>query len=281
MSPPAVSAEAVGNGSGVRITVIGGGTMGAAFSRAVKDTVLGSPSDLTVCEALPERRDWLVNEFPDINVTDNFAQAVDDADVVFLSVKPQDLPSLSRESDVSAKLVISILAGSTIAEISAATGADLVVRAMPNTPAQIGDGFTAWTATPGVSDDDRMLVRDLIEAMGDQLYVSDESVIDKITAVSGSGPAYVFLAIEAMINGAVQIGLRPDDARRMVLQTVIGAARFALRTGQHPAVLKDMVTSPGGTTAAGLRVLEQRAVRAALIDAVAAAHQRAEELGQS
>ncbi len=281
MSPPAVSAEALGDGSGVRITVIGGGTMGAAFSRAVKDVVLGSPSDLTVCEALPERRDWLISEFPDINVTDSFSQAVDGADVVFLSVKPQDLSSLSRESDVSGKLVISILAGSTIAEITAATGADRVVRAMPNTPAQIGDGFTAWTATPGVSEDERVLVRDLIEAMGDQLYVSDESVIDKITAVSGSGPAYVFLAIEAMINGAVQIGLRPDDARRMVLQTVIGAARFAQRTGQHPAVLKDMVTSPGGTTAAGLRVLEQRAVRAALIDAVAAAHQRAEELGQS
>lgn len=281
MSPPAVSAEALGDGSGVRITVIGGGTMGAAFSRAVKDVVLGSPSDLTVCEALPERRDWLISEFPDINVTDSFSQAVDGADVVFLSVKPQDLSSLSRESDVGGKLVISILAGSTIAEITAATGADRVVRAMPNTPAQIGDGFTAWTATPGVSEDERVLVRDLIEAMGDQLYVSDESVIDKITAVSGSGPAYVFLAIEAMINGAVQIGLRPDDARRMVLQTVIGAARFAQRTGQHPAVLKDMVTSPGGTTAAGLRLLEQRAVRAALIDAVAAAHQRAEELGQS
>ena len=281
MSTPAASTAAVGDGSGVRITVIGGGTMGTAFSRAVKDAVLGSPSDLIVCEALPERRDWLANEFPDINVTDDFSAAVADADVVFLSVKPQDLPSLSRESDVSAKLVISILAGSTIAEITAATGADRVVRAMPNTPAQIGHGFTAWTATPGVADDDRMLVRDLLEAMGDQLYVSDESVIDKVTAVSGSGPAYVFLAIEAMINGAVQIGLRPDDARRMVLQTVIGSAQFAQRTGQHPAVLKDMVTSPGGTTAAGLRVLEQRAVRAALIDAVAAAHQRAEELGQS
>ena len=152
---------------------------------------------------------------------------------------------------------------------------------MPNTPAQIGLGFTAWTATSSVSDADRELVSRLLGAMGEQLYVADEAAIDKITAVSGSGPAYVFLFIEAMIDAAVTIGLRPDEARRMVTQTVLGSAEFLKRSGEHPAVLKDMVTSPGGTTAAGLRVLEQRAVRSAVIDAVAAAHARAEELGRS
>ena len=117
--------------------------------------------------------------------------------------------------------------------------------------------------------------------MGEQLYVADESVIDKVTAVSGSGPAYVFLIIEAMINAAVNIGLRPDDARRMVLQTLSGSTKFAEESGEHPAVLKDMVTSPGGTTAAGLRVLEQRGVRAALIDAVAAAQSTSGRVGSS
>ena len=277
MSP---CAAALGEGRGVRIAVIGGGTMGAAFIRAVTDVVLGSPNDLTVCELLPARRDWLASEFPEIGVTDDFGQAVDDADVVFLSVKPQDLPALSPVHDTDAKLIVSILAGSTVADIRAATGATRIVRAMPNTPAQIGRGLTAWTATSEVTTEERELVRSLLEAMGDQLYVADEATIDKVTAVSGSGPAYVFLFVEAMINAAVQIGLRPDDARRMVLQTVIGSARFADQSGQHPAVLKDMVTSPGGTTAAGLRVLEQRAVRAAVIDAVAAAHERAEALGQ-
>ena len=269
-----------GHGRGVRVAVIGGGTMGAAFIRATTDFVLLQASDLSVCEVVPERREWLATEFPGIVVTGDLAEAVRDADVVFLSVKPQDLHTLAGESGVSSKLVISILAGSTVADVRVATGAARIVRAMPNTPAQIGRGFTAWTATGEVMSDERDLVRSLLESMGDQLYVADESTIDKVTAVSGSGPAYVFLIIEALINAAVNIGLRPDDARRMVLQTVSGSARFARQSEQHPAVLKDMVTSPGGTTAAGLRVLEQQGVRGAIIDAVAAAHQRAEELGQ-
>ncbi|MCY3734320.1 MAG: pyrroline-5-carboxylate reductase, partial [Chloroflexi bacterium] len=193
---------------------------------------------------------------------------------------PQDLRSLSGNDATAARLLISILAGSTIADVHASTGAERIVRAMPNTPAQIGRGFTAWTATAGVTTEDRTLVSALLDTMGEQLYVEDESAIDKITAVSGSGPAYVFLIIEAMINAAVNIGLRPDEARRMVLQTIIGSTEFTSQSGLHPAVLKDMVTSPGGTTAAGLRVLEQQGVRGAIIEAVAAAHQRAEELGR-
>ncbi len=263
-----------------KIAVIGGGTMGATFVRAVTNAGVVSMGDLTVCEVLPERRAWLEDEFSGISVTGDQAEAVNGGEVVYLSVKPQDLRSLNSEGGTGAKLLISILAGSTIADVQASTGAERIVRAMPNTPAQVGKGFTAWTATAGVTDDERNLVSQLLDTMGEQLYVADESAIDKITAVSGSGPAYVFLIIEAMINAAVNIGLRPDDARRMVLQTIIGSSEFAAQSGQHPAVLKDMVTSPGGTTAAGLRVLEQRGVRAALIDAIAAAHQRAEELGR-
>ena len=263
-----------------RIAVIGGGTMGATFIRAVTDAGIVQMSDLTVCEVVPARRDWLAREFDGITVLDYANTAFAASNVVYLSVKPQDLPALQPSETPNEQLLISILAGSTISDVQTATGAERIVRAMPNTPAQIGHGFTAWTATVQVTSDDRELVGGLLDAMGEQLYVADESVIDKVTAVSGSGPAYVFLVIEAMINAAVQIGLRPDDARRMVLQTVIGSARFIDESGQHPALLKDMVTSPAGTTAAGLRVLEQRAVRAALIDAVAAAHQRAEELGQ-
>ena len=264
-----------------RIAVVGGGTMGATFVRAVTDAGLVAVADLTVCEIVAERREWLTQEFDGLSVTAAQGEAVDGSDAVYLSVKPQDLGSLSDGSGTDSRLLISILAGSTIAEVQRSTGARRIVRAMPNTPAQIGRGFTAWTATESVTADDRRLVGSLLDTMGEQLYVPDESTIDKITAVSGSGPAYVFLIIEAMINAAVQVGLRSDDARRMVLQTVIGSAEFAAQSGQHPAALKDMVTSPGGTTAAGLRVLEQRAVRAALIDAVAAAHQRAEELGSS
>lgn len=263
-----------------RIAVIGGGTMGATFIRAVTNAGVVEMNDLSVCEILPDRRDWLSGEFDGLSVTDSLAGAVVDCEIVYLSVKPQDLRSLNSDGATGSRLLISILAGSTIAEVQASTGAERVVRAMPNTPAQIGKGFTAWTATGGVSADERALVSSLLDTMGEQLYVDDEAAIDKITAVSGSGPAYVFLIIEAMINAAVNIGLRPDDARRMVLQTVVGAAEFTAQSGEHPAVLKDMVTSPGGTTAAGLQVLEQRGVRSAVIDAIAAAHQRAEELGR-
>ena len=263
-----------------RIAVIGGGTMGATFIRAVTNAGLVAMADLTVCEIVPDRREWLHGEFEGLCVTDDHSEAVAGSDAVYLSVKPQDLGALGVGSGIESRLLISILAGSTIAEVQASTGAQRIVRAMPNTPAQIGRGFTAWTATESVTEDDRRLVGALLDTMGEQLYIADESMIDKITAVSGSGPAYVFLIIEAMINAAVNIGLRPDDARRMVLQTVVGSAEFTAQSGRHPAELKDMVTSPGGTTAAGLQVLEQRAVRSALIDAVAAAHRRAEELGR-
>ncbi len=262
------------------IAVIGGGTMGATFIRAVTNAGVVAIGDLIVCEVVSERRDWLTNEFSGIAVTSDLAEAVGCSELLYLSVKPQDLSSLNGGSGAGSRLLISILAGSTIAEVQASTGAERIVRAMPNTPAQIGRGFTAWTATSGVTPEERALVSRLLDTMGEQLYVVDESAIDKITAVSGSGPAYVFLIIEAMINAAVNIGLRPDDARRMVLQTLSGSAEFARESGEHPAMLKDMVTSPGGTTAAGLRVLEQRGVRSAFIDAVAAAHQRAEELGR-
>ena len=263
-----------------KIAVIGGGTMGATFIRAVTNGGVVAMRDLTVCEVVAERREWLEGEFDGIAVTGDQAEAVDCSDAIYLSVKPQDLGSLNSDSGADSRLLISILAGSTISDVQSSTGAERIVRAMPNTPAQIGRGFTAWTATEGVTSDERALVGRLLDTMGEQLYVGDESTIDKITAVSGSGPAYVFLIIEALIGAAVNIGLRPDDARRMVLQTLIGSSEFAQQSGQHPAVLKDMVTSPGGTTAAGLRVLEQRSVRSALIDAVAAAHQRAEELGR-
>lgn len=263
-----------------KIAVVGGGTMGVTFIRAVTNSGIVEMSDLAVCEIVPQRRKWLQGEFDGLCVMSDLAEAVAFSDAIYLSVKPQDLSTLASDSGAQSRLLISILAGSTINEVRASTGAERIVRAMPNTPAQIGKGFTAWTATDGVTAEERQLVSRLLDAMGEQLYVPDESTIDKVTAVSGSGPAYVFLIIEAMINAAVNIGLRPDDARRMVLQTVIGSSEFAQHSGEHLATLKDMVTSPGGTTAAGLQVLEQRAVRSALIDAVAAAHRRAEELGQ-
>ena len=199
-------------------------------------------------------------------------------EVVYLS-STADLLREQHRRHGDAKLLISIWPGSTIAECRRQPAPTWWFGRCPILGLRLARDSLP-DGTEGVTEDERALVSQLLDTMGEQLYVADESAIDKITAVSGSGPAYVFLVIEAMINAAVNIGLRPDDARRMVLQTVTGSSEFASQSGQHPAVLKDMVTSPGGTTAAGLRVLEQQGVRAAFIDAVAAAHQRAEELGR-
>lgn len=262
------------------IAVVGGGTMGATFIRAVTAAKLAVQSEIVVCESLAPRRAWLAEEFRDIAVTGDFGVAVNGAEVIYLSVKPQDLASLRPGLLDSSQLAISILAGSTMTSVQAALGHDRLVRAMPNTPAQIGRGLTVWTAAECVTEQERGRSRELLGAMGIEIYAPDESMIDKATAINGSGPAYVFLLIEAMINGAVTIGLRPDQARQMVLETIIGSAEFVAQSGEHPAVLRDMVTSPAGTTAAGVRVLEDRAVRAAMIEAIAAAHARAEELGR-
>ena len=262
------------------IAVIGGGTMGETFIRAVTDAGLTEASGIRVCEKLPPRRAQLSADLG-VAVTDSINDAAADAAYVYLSIKPQDLASLNGASIAPEQVVVSIMAGVPLHQLGGALGHNRIVRAMPNTPAQVGRGFTVWTADANVSSADRDGVRALLAAMGDELYVENEGVIDQATAVSGSGPAYVFLLLEAMINGAVSIGLNPADARRMVLETVIGSAEFAAQSGRHPAELKDMVTSPGGTTAAGLRALEAGGVRSALIEAIAAAHARAQELGQS
>jgi pyrroline-5-carboxylate reductase len=174
---------------------------------------------------------------------------------------------------------MSIMAGVTISSIKSALNHEAVVRAIPNTPAQIGEGMTVWTATPAVADGAKESISRVLSVLGQEIYVADEKYIDMATAVSSSGPGYVFLVIEAMIDAAVHIGLRRDMAVPMVLQTVLGSARYAQETGKHPAELRNQVTSPGGTTTEGLQVLEDAAVRAAFTEAIEAAYEKAKELG--
>ena len=150
---------------------------------------------------------------------------------------------------------------------------------MPNTPAQIGEGMTVWTATEAVSASARDDIHRILGALGQELCVADEKYVDMATAVSGSGPAFVFLMMEAMIDAAVHIGLRRETATAMVIQTVLGSARYAQATGRHPADLRNQVTSPGGTTAEGLLALEEAGVRAAFAQAIIAAYERAKQLG--
>ena len=164
----------------------------------------------------------------------------------------------------SEALLISFVTGTRIAALRAALGERPVVRLMPNTPAQIGEGVSVWTATADCSSDQREHARALIGALGEEVYVDDEAYLDMATALSGSGPGYVFLFIEALIDAGVRIGLARPIAEKLVLQTVKGSALYVQRSGQHPAALRNAVTSPGGTTAEGLHQLESGGLRAAV-----------------
>lgn len=197
-------------------------------------------------------------------------------------MKPQMLPAVLSElgPTLGQALVISIVAGVMIRTIEEQTGdATRVVRAMPNTPALVREGMTALAPGVGVSNEDIRLVRTMFEAVG-RVVLVEERMMDAVTGLSGSGPAYIFQAIEALADGGVMMGLPRQTAELLAAQTVLGSARLVLESGVHPAQLKDRVTSPGGTTIAGLHQLEQGGFRAALMAAVEAATMRSKELGR-
>lgn len=269
--------------TGKTFCVIGGGTMGQTFTRALISNDLATPQTIAVCEVSAPRRDALANDLG-VSVTADPAEAASGAPVVFMAVKPQDFPSVGGVLQgliLPDQLVVSIMAGVPISTLRDHLGHRAVVRAMPNTPAQIGQGITAWTAPPEVSDEQRHRVAAMLATLGREIYVPDERHIDMATAISGSGPGFIFLILESMIAGAVQIGMRRELAAELVYQTVLGSAAYAQSSGLHPAVLRDMVTSPGGTTAEGLHTMEQNGVRAGTMEAIIAAYRRTRELADA
>jgi pyrroline-5-carboxylate reductase len=261
----------------VRVAILGGGKMGEAILRRL----LPGPSEcVAVVEIDAARRDDLSQRYH----VPIFASPPNDlGDLVILAVKPQDAAAAYRSLGRLRpdQVILSILAGVRIASLREGTGHPAIVRAMPNTPAAIGEGFTVWTATAEVPPAAREAVRALLASLGRERYVDDERYLDMATAVNGSGPAFVYLFIEALCDAAVAIGLPRPMAQDLVLQTVRGAAAYVAATGAHPAQLKNDVTSPAGTTAAGLYQLERHGVRAAVHDAIAAAYQRSQELGNA
>lgn len=263
------------------IGFVGGGVMGEAIIAGLLNKGLATAADVVVCDIAPARREHLAQTYG-IRTTDRAPEAVTGAEIVILAVKPQEFAAAAQSLAGSLKpdqTVMSIMAGVTIASIEEALRHEAVVRAIPNTPARIGEGVTVWTATGNVSPATRERVRSVLAVLGHEAYVTDEKYVDMATAVSSSGPAYIFLVMEALIDAAVHIGLRRDMAEAMVIQTILGSARYAQMTGKHPAELKNQVTSPGGTTAEGLQALEDAAVRAAFVRAVQAAYEKARRLG--
>ena len=240
-----------------------------------------SAESIWATDPVAERRDRLKGQFG-VRVGSANREAVAWADLIVLAVKPQTLPAVLSEigSSLAHAFVISIVAGVTIRTIAEQTGgATRVVRAMPNTPALVREGMTALATGAGVSDGDVHLARTIFETVG-KVVVVEERLMDAVTGLSGSGPAYVFQAIEALSDGGVMMGLPRQTAELLAAQTVFGSARLVLESGVHPAQLKDRVASPGGTTIAGLHQLEQRGFRAALMAAVEAATIRSKELGR-
>ena len=267
----------------MKIGFIGGGTMAEAILGGMLDAGIVAPGDVLIGEPIAARRDYLSQRYG-VGVTDANFDVAAASEIVLLAVKPQDLPKVRDEIGSygyvwDEQSVLSIVAGATISALSyLAMGR--IIRAMPNTPAQIGQGMTMWTCTDRVCQPHREAAESILSTIGDAVYVDDEKYLDMATALSASGPAYVFLILEAMIDAGVYVGLPRDTARRLALQTVKGSVALVSETGQHPAALKDLVTSPGGTTAEGLQALERAGVPAAIVDAVNAAYQKSIRLGQ-
>ncbi|HKW79301.1 MAG TPA: pyrroline-5-carboxylate reductase [Candidatus Limnocylindria bacterium] len=266
---------------GKRLAFIGGGTMAEAMMRGLFDKHLVPPSHVLVTGPRRERRADLAKRYGVKALASN-AEAARGAHVVVLSVKPQVLPTVLRElrGELEAdQLVLSIVAGAPLAAITAGLEHDAVVRAMPNTPAQIGMGVTAWCATDKVDREQRDRAKAILGALGEEIEVDEESLVDMATALSGTGPTYVFLLMEALVDAGVHLGFSRRVAEELVLRTVEGSAAFARQSGRHLAELRNMVTSPGGTSAAAIYELEKGTLRTVLSRAVYAAYRRTRELG--
>lgn len=228
-----------------------------------------------------ERREQLARELG-IRVTASNVEAVTGADVVILAVKPQMLARVAREIGphlTSGQLVLSVIAGATTTALAGLLGHRELVRSMPNTPAQLGRGMTVWYATPETTAGQRAQAKALLTALGAEIEVDDEKLVAMATAVSGTGPTYVFLFMEALIDAAVHLGFPRHVAHDLVVETLEGSTFFAKQSGDHPAVLRNMVTSPGGTSAAALHELESGRFRTVLSEAVWSAYRRTVELG--
>ena len=264
----------------MKISFIGGGIMGGAIIKSLLAKGEAKPGDITVSDISEARRKILKERHGVKAVADN-REVMKGADVVVLAVKPQELGKILAEVKElsSQQLVLSIVAGATLDSLREGLGHSCLVRAMPNMPAQVGEGITAWTATDEVNQRQKEMAQSILAALGKEIYVSGEKYIDMATALSGSGPAYVFLIIEALVDAGVHIGLPRDMAEKLVVQTVLGSARAVEAMGKHPAELKNMVTSPGGTTTEGLLQLEKGGLRSLLLQTVIAAHNKSKALG--
>ena len=266
----------------MKFAVIGAGMMGSAIITGIvnnnvlkAEEIFISDPDTGKCEQLKARLG--------VNIAASNAEAVSGADAVLMAVKPQFLEGALQavKGGISPDaLLMTIVAGVPVSRYLDELNIDRVVRIMPNTPAQIGEGVCGWFATGSVTPEQKTFAQNVLSALGTQFEVTRETDLDLVTAVSGSGPAYVYLFIESMIDASVQLGLPRPLSEKIVLQTVLGSAAYMKKAGKHPVILKNEVTSPGGTTAAALAAMEKDGLRTAVTEGMIACLQKTKELGK-
>jgi pyrroline-5-carboxylate reductase len=260
----------------MKISFIGTGTMASSIIKCItekglyrKEDITGSGPRLKSLEEVKERYG--------INITQKNIEAAKSVDIVILSIKPQVFPAVAeeiKETLSDSQIVVSIMAGVDIETLQRGLLHKKIVRAMPNTPAQIGEGMTVWTSTKELREKEREEVEKIFSSMGKQLYFEEEQYVDMATALSGTGPAYVFLFLEAMIAAGVHLGFSRRDSKELVFQTTLGSVLFAINSEKHTSELRDMVTSPGGTSADALYEMEKGSFRTIIEKAVYSAFKR-------
>ena len=265
-----------------RLAFVGAGVMAEAMIAGLLGRALVAPEQIVASHPREDRRRRLAERFG-IGTAEGNREAASGADLVFLTIKPQMLGVVSKQLHgrlEPRQVAISILAGATIASLVRGLGHDAIVRVMPNTPAQIGQGMSVWTATRDVEQTQRERVRAVLGALGTELEVEEEKYVDMATALSGTGPTYVFLMMEALIDAGVHMGFPRRIAEEIVVQTVAGSVAFARDSGKHMAELRNMVTSPGGTSAEAIYQMEKGGLRTVFSRAVYAAYQRTQTLAK-
>ncbi len=257
--------------------------MAEAIIAGILGQGVAQPREICVGEPLQARREHLAKQYGIVVTGDNL-EAARHGELVVLAVKPQSLSDVAQQLTGALRedqTAISIIAGARMKTLVTGLAHQNVIRVMPNTPSRIGEGMSLWLASESVGPSHKETARVILQTLGEEMEVSNEEYLDMGTALSAGGPAYVFLFLESLIDAGVYMGMSRDMAGKMALQTLLGSAKLAKESEEHPARLRDMVTSPGGTTAEALKVLEEKGFRDAVISAVVAAYQKSKRLGEN
>jgi len=264
-----------------KICFIGAGAMATAIIAGLCKQKLVKPENITASDPYPTQLQKLAEHYQ-INITADNLTALENKEVLILAIKPQMLTKVGHELQghiPTESLVISILGGIPLAKLTCQLQHERVVRVMPNTPAQVGKGMSVWMGTDAISDQQRQQTKSILAALGEEVLVEKEDYLDMATAISGSGPAYIFMLMEAMIDAGVHLGFSRQMAQQLVYQTIEGSVAFARDSQRHPAELRNMVTSPGGTTAEAIYELDKGGFRTVISKAILAAYKKSKFLG--